>query len=443
MLSIEKYKERELLLNDFDEDIPARMDTLAILNRLEKQNELQKAYAILNTYKISTIDFWEKYKYIMPATTGTTGILGIGGYVAFIIKSFIPSLTQELRNYIARYNNTIISALNTTCGSLIPLDLFHSEMAYFCARTMNFVDNIHPFTFAYNDDCINFKLREFCNWQDLGDTAFHCAVRINQLYTVSCNVNVAFPYVSNSRNIKMDMEALNKDCAGISPVPSITDLCSFPPYSHTPLKLRCGTLALDICNIVAQSSFNNTFPNQNYSCADKFISPEVFSACEEVASDIHNDTNWMFSLGLFITVTIGLFFFICGCAFFIVNGLSWINNKNHLNQLPKEDQDSFVQALEEYPAETHINEEMKVTYAIDLLDIAKNNIIKEKKYINDRRFCFLIGREDPDSFIPNNLPNDIAHKILYFSDLFLKPPVEMTSVECEKILSHNFLKMGC
>ncbi|WP_298627211.1 hypothetical protein [uncultured Legionella sp.] len=248
MLTKSESNERTLLLNDFDEENPS-LDTLAILNRIEKQDELNKIYEMLCAYKSSSIDFWQHCKYDIYEAV-TIGILETEEYVVSCLRYRIfPCLQNELLHLIDASNNK-----------------------------------------ARHEQAMRFLIL----------------------------------------------------------------------------------------------------------------------------------------FGMLLT------FFIMGIMFGISKGLNWINNKSLTRSLSQEDKDLLFGFLEKFGLANEITGITPVTDVMDLCAVAKEQIIKDKKMINERRFSFLIGRNDPGSTIPKDLPNDIAYKILHFSKLFSKAPVEMTAEECER-----------
>jgi hypothetical protein len=401
------YSRQRLLDSDLDELSQEQenqgINTLAIFKKIQEQERL---YASKNT--LSRILCRENAKYSLHAGAALVGMVGIAGFALFLSKFLrLPTLAQESQQEnqaaIWKYANTSIKSLNSTCGVQIP------------------VGNVS----------VCRDLSVFGNGID--NDAFQCARRISH-----------FPYVEELISV------FKRECWD-API----DYCQFNVSNITDTaQWYCKNYIEDICKYLIYSNFSRPIEPNNYSCADKFVSLEVFLDCSLAAEDVCEHTRnynisskdwWDYDRAMTFTLALlGFIMVTCTGLYVMCKATSWVNKKEKMSELPEEIQDEIesafdictltTQAYQEiYPDEYQENErnddnaipgDLKIIQAWSLLDKNIQNIQQEKQLLSDMRFAFLIGRENPSSSVPANLPNDVARKIFYFAGLFSKPPIE-------------------
>lgn len=444
-MAIERAELNPLLQDDEQEN---EIDTLSILKRLEIQKKFPPLDKKFKDYKTSTIDFSEKCKDYIPLGSSLAIVTGMGAYAIFLANFFrLPTLKEVFalnRGDLLNYANTVIKTLNNTCGNLIPIkenickNIFQSEAARFCERYTYYYQFAVSRIDNYLKYCSAFPLTNYCEWPKLGDLAYNCAVRLNQYSIEHCSDSS----VGGPAGFYINYDELKKICGYM---PS-KDFCSTPV--NTSKIILCGENALSACNAMIRDiiRFNVTIPGHSYTCTSKFYSSEVYHVCSNASPCQNyngNDDDWWstFRIGLLVGLSLALLAQIALAIFALLKGKHWTQGQNKLSRLnlDKEEEDNFEEILTLYNIESDIKRtDMTFTQAMSLMDKAGCKIENDKQTINDYRHGFLLGRNDADSTIPSDLPNDMVVKILHHAGLFAKPLVEMTAVECEEKTLMNF-----
>lgn len=380
--------EIELLLNVEEQAEP--INTLAILRKLENQHQLEETCE-----NLKTVNLQEKLKYALPVNAATVGISSLGAYVFFLVKFFgKPDLAFK-------YINTIVSGINSSCGTLIPL------LNDVCDNTFR----------KYGGDVCTNLVNDYLSIEK----SYNYKFRSNPGYCRLYSCNSFFPFSNHTAYTSNFEFNRNISCANI--------YSGCIHYCHNAFEW-CANLTIEASQIL--DKFNQPIPGYNYSCAEKYSSIDAFHQCESVKNVTCNeyrlnphDSEWWSStrIWLLICITIGLIVLLGSVAFLFIRGTSILNYKDNINELPNHDELNNIIDLCNLDADD-INDEMKISDAITLL---ANNIAiipDEKKLLGNMRFSFLLGRADPDSKIPANLPNDVARKIFHYAGLFTQPPVD-------------------